>query len=301
MKTLLALLAALMICHTASPAELFGTIDAISGNAFVSDKSGKSTGISVGQKIYEGQTIATASDSEVHLVTEDGGIIALRPSTTFRVDGYRAKGDSADKIFMSLFRGAMRSITGWVGKHNTSAYLISTPNATIGIRGTDHETTVIEETDGDEAGTYDTVNEGATLLKTRQGETEVSPGKFAFVPKNRAIAPSLLSRQPNFWARRRLKIEARIQQRKEFFRGRIEHMREQRIKQLKSVRKQQPHVSDRHVGVRERKHGQAMEMRHELRGHPLERSTQRREGRIREVEGRRRKIGEQSRLQDENK
>lgn len=293
MKNLLAFLAALMICHTAYSAELFGTIDAISGNASVSDKSGNTSGVSAGQKIYAGQTIETASDSEVHLVTEDGGIIALRPSTTFRVDEYKAEGDSADKIFMSLFRGAMRSITGWVGKHNTSAYRITTPNATIGIRGTDHETTVIEKSDGDEPGTYDTVNEGATLLKTPQGETEVSPGKFAFVPRNGTVAPFLMTRQPDFWARRRLKIEARLQQRKEFFRGRIEHMREQRIKRLKSIReKQHRHVGDRHASVRKREHGQATETRHESRGHPLELSKQRREERHKEVERRRKKIRE---------
>jgi hypothetical protein len=135
LKILLAFLTALMICHIAYPAELFGTVDAISGNASVSDQSGKASGVSAGQKIYEGQTIETASGSEVHLVTEDGGIIALRPSTAFRVDAYKAEGGTADKIFMSLFRGAMRSITGWVGKHDNSAYRITTPNATVGIRG----------------------------------------------------------------------------------------------------------------------------------------------------------------------
>lgn len=299
MKNLLAFLTTLLLWHAAYSAELFGTIDALSGNASVSDQSGKASSVSVGQKIYAGQTIETASDSEVHLVTEDGGVIALRPSTTFRMDEYKAEGGSADKIFMSLFRGAMRSITGWVGKHNNSAYRITTPNATIGIRGTDHETTVIEKADGDEPGTYDTVNEGATLLKTPQGQTEVSPGKFAFVPKNSAAAPFLMTRQPDFWARRRFKIEARIQQRKEFFRGHIENMREQRIKRLKSIReKQSRHANDQHASVRKREHGQAMETRHELRGHRREQSKQPREPRRKEFESRRNKIREKSRLRD---
>ena len=176
----------LAVFNPAYAAELFASVDAISGSAFLSDKTGKSGAISAGQKIYAGQTIDTAADGEVHLVTEDGGIIALRPDTTFRVDQYRAEGGSGDRIFMSLLRGAMRSITGWIGKHNTSAYRITTPTATLGIRGTDHEATVIDKTGGDEPGTYDTVNEGATFLKTPQGETEVTPGKFAFVPRNRS-------------------------------------------------------------------------------------------------------------------
>lgn len=173
---------------------------------------------------------------------------------------------------MSLLKGAVRSITGWIGKHDNAAYRLATPTATIGIRGTDHETTVIEKTGGDEPGTYDTVNEGSTFLKTPQGKTDVTPGKFAFVPKNRSVAPYLLARQPEFWARRRLRIEGRIQQRKDFFHNRLEQMREQRVRRTGLVRgKQLEHAGDsrRHVRpaasrqstgrnrLRERRFGQA--------------------------------------------
>jgi len=168
------------------------------------------------------------------ILTVDGGIVALRPDTVFRVDQYRAQGDDADKMFMSLLKGAMRSITGWIGKHNNAAYLVTTPTATIGIRGTDHETVVIEPGGADEPGTYDTVNEGSTVLKTAQGEAEVTPGKFAFAPKGRAVAPFFLAQRPHFFALRKLKIEQRIARRKEFLRGRLEQMREQRIRRLQA-------------------------------------------------------------------
>lgn len=237
MKTLLAILmTALALSSSAAAAELFGAVDAISGHATVADQGGQPGGLSPGQKVYAGQTITTGPDSEVQLVTQDGGILALRPDTTFRVDEYRADGGSADRIFMSLLRGAVRSITGWIGKHDTSAYRLATPTATIGIRGTDHETTVIDAAGGDEPGTYDAVNEGSTVMKTPQGQADVTPGKFAFVPRNRSAAPSLLARQPQFWATRRLKLESRIPQRKEYFRGRLEQMREQRIQRLEPAR-----------------------------------------------------------------
>ena len=77
-----------MLCHAAYAAELFGTVDDLSGRAFVSDQSGKSVVASVGQQIYQGQTISSGPDGEVHIVTEDGGIIAVRPDTVFRVDEY---------------------------------------------------------------------------------------------------------------------------------------------------------------------------------------------------------------------
>lgn len=270
-----------MVCHATYAAELFGTVDAISGSAFVSGQMGKSSSISMSQKIYEGQTINTASDGEVHIITVDRGIIALRPDTVFRVDEYKAEGGSADKIFMSLLKGAMRSITGWIGKHNTSAYLITTPGATIGIRGTDHETTVIDKADGDEPGTYDTVNEGATSLKTPKGETEVTPGKFAFASKDRAVAPVLLAKQPNFWAKRKLKIENRIQQRKEFFHSRMEEMRNKRINRLNAIHGAR--------GSQVEKSGQAKEKRNMLRENRLEQTKQRQETKRKKVQRRQHK------------
>jgi hypothetical protein len=230
LRKFLVFLATLVICSTAYSAELFGTVDALSGSANVEDQSGKSAAVTAGLSIYEGQTITSGPEGEVHLVTEDGGIIAIRPNTVFRVDEYKADGNSSDKIFMSLLKGAVRSITGWVGKYNNSAYRITTPTATIGIRGTDHETTVIDNGNGDEPGTYDNVNEGTTVLKTPQGVAEVTPGKFAFAPKGRAVAPFFLAQRPRFLAMRSLKIEERIQPRKEYMRSRLETMRENRIK-----------------------------------------------------------------------
>jgi hypothetical protein len=234
MKNLLAFLALLLIGQAVFAAELFGTVDALTGTAVVSDQSGQNTSVTVGQKIYAGQTINSGPEGEVHIVTEDGGFIAVRPNTVFRIDEYRADGSTDDRIFMSLLSGAIRSITGWIGKHNTSAYRLTTPNVTLGIRGTDHEVTVIDKGNGDEPGTYDTVNEGSTVMKTPQGQTEVSPGKFAFAPRGRAVAPFFLARQPRFWAMRRLRIEGRIQQRKEFLRGHFEKMRERRINFLRT-------------------------------------------------------------------
>ena len=292
MRNILVLLALLLVCPAVSAAELFGTVDAVSGSAAVVDQSGKSTPIAVNLKIYEGQTINSDQDGEVHIVTEDGGIIAVRPNTVFRVDEYKAEGNDTDKIFMSLLKGTVRSITGWIGKFNNSAYRITTPTATIGIRGTDHETTVIEKGDGDEAGTYDNVNEGSTEIRTPQGVAEVTPGKFAFAPRGRAVAPFFLAHQPRFLARRVLRIEARIQQRKEFFHSRLGQMREERIRHPRAIHPLNPGAQHRSPLMQKRE--RIVERRKEFRerrmkqiGQPLqtrrienERSPDRKQGMI---------------------
>ena len=255
MKILIAFVIAIFTFSTSCLAENFASVDALTGSATVTDKSGQSTDVSLGQEISEGQTIKTASDGEVHLVTLDGGMMALRPNTEFRVDEYKAEGSSADKIFMTLVKGTLRSITGWIGKHNPSAYALQTYNSTIGIRGTDHETTVILENGQDGAGTYDTVIEGATVLKTANGSTNIAPGKFAFAQQGKTEAPRILTTIPKYWAVRSLKIEDRIQQRKEFLRERLERMREDRITQIKSEKTAHPErLHERHEHARRMEH-----------------------------------------------
>lgn len=91
------------------------------------------------------------------------------------------------------------------------------------------------KTDGDEPGTYDTVKEGATVLKTPHGEADVRPGKFVFAPRDRAVAPILLASPPKFFIARRLKIEGRIEPRKEFLQKHMDQMRDERIKQVKEL------------------------------------------------------------------
>jgi len=196
--------------------ELFGTVEAVSGEATIIDPSGSTHNIKTGLQIFSGQSIQTSADGEVHIVTEDSGLIALRPNSSFRVDQYQAKGESSDNIVFSLFKGAMRSITGWIAKRNSSAYRLNTPSGTIGVRGTDHETTVLEKAaDNDLPGTFDTVNEGKTYMFNDRGEVEIHPGEFAFSSREEGSVPKLLAQHPNFMKRRILKIENRIQKRKE--------------------------------------------------------------------------------------
>lgn len=226
----------LLSINSAFAATLFGKVDALSGHATLADSDGLLTPLAEDEDVFEGETITTANDGEIHIATVDGAILAIRPNTIFRVDEYLADGEDSDKVTMSLLVGTLRSITGWIGKHNPAGYRVNTPNAIIGIRGTDHEVTVIEESGEDEPGTYDTVSEGATFIATPQGEAEVHPGRFAFAPKHRASSPVFLASHPNFLAKRRLKIEDRIQKRKELLRDKLEELRNERKKLFKALR-----------------------------------------------------------------
>ncbi len=97
----------------------------------------------VGAAVHSGDAIRTGTLGEVDLRMSDGGLIALRAKTTFRIDSYGAEGETTDSEAFSLVAGANRSISGWIGKLNPVGYRLQTPTATIGIREADHETVYI--------------------------------------------------------------------------------------------------------------------------------------------------------------
>lgn len=61
------------------------------------------------------------------------------PCTSFHVREYRYEPGQVEKsnILFSMIKGGMRFITGLIAQRNKEAFRLSTPNATIGIRGTD--------------------------------------------------------------------------------------------------------------------------------------------------------------------
>lgn len=200
-------------------AEIFAKAEALSGSVRVFGAGEAERELREGMSVQVGQTIVTGADGEVHLLTQDSGLIALRPDSRFEVLAYKAQGGADDNIALSLLKGALRSVTGWVAKRNPKGYKIVTPTATIGIRGTDHETTLLEvDTEDDRAGVFETVHEGTTFLRTGKGEIDVEAGKDGYAPFDDAEPPRLLARRPGFLKRRLLRLEARIQQRKEALR-----------------------------------------------------------------------------------
>ena len=154
----------------------------------------------MGDAVSEGDSLITGKASEVHLTMQDTGFIALRPNTRFKIVGYKADGGDDDKGVFNLLVGGMRSVTGWIGKFNPTAYQVRTPSATVGIRGTDHETRYIPPGSSDgESGTYDKVFAGGTTLQTDSGQTDVAPNQAGFASAGLRERPRVLDQVPAFF------------------------------------------------------------------------------------------------------
>jgi hypothetical protein len=181
------------------------------GDASISDASGKRTLI-IGEVLREGHVIETGPASEAHIVFDDGGYLALRPNSRLQIDKVKIAGDFSDNLAMTLFAGAMRSITGWVGKFDRKNYQLSAVTATVGIRGTDHEVAIIadgEERKGEVSGVHNWVNEGGTTLKNAGGTIDVDASHAAWAGL-KGQAPQAHIGIPGYLKQRRTKHEGRV-------------------------------------------------------------------------------------------
>lgn len=118
----------------------------------------------------------------------DGSMVSLQPQTQFRIDAYEYREGPAgsEKGFFSLLKGAMRTITGAIGKTDRKNYRLDTAVATIGIRGTEYAVAY-----GNSITV--TTNSGLIEICNNAGCLLVEAGQSAFVP-DANTSPSFTTR-----------------------------------------------------------------------------------------------------------
>ena len=210
-------------------AVLAGKVELVEGDVRFFDRAMTVRRPVTEDSIFEGESIATGSNGEVHLRMEDGGFIAVRPGTRMRIAKFRAQGDESDAVTIGLLEGSFRSITGWIARFGRNNYQVRTPTVTIGVRGTDHEPFHIPAGSSlGEPGTYDKVNQGGTYLRTAQGRVDVAPGRAGFAGLRRAERPRVLASIPAHF--RPTRHEERITRRYQEIQQRLPELRENRRK-----------------------------------------------------------------------
>ena len=176
-----------------------------------------------GAMVMQDDQVDSGDEAEVHLAFDDGGYLALRPNSSVRINRYVVTGDATDVAAMTLLKGSMRCVTGWIGKLDPTRYRIFAGTATIDVRGTDHEVVLVGAQDGlsdAEPGVHNRVNEGATVLRNAGSTVEVAQGAAAYAP--RGAAPRLYASLPPFFNRLRTPQDARVETYARDVRQRIE-------------------------------------------------------------------------------
>jgi FecR protein len=214
-----------------------GTVSIVEGDVRFFDSNERERRPNPRDPIYEGDSIVTGGDGEVHLDMEDGGYIGVRPNTKMRIASFKAEGGTDDGFLIGLLEGSFRAVTGWITRNGNAKAEVRTPTATIGIRGTDYEPLVIPEggTAG-EPGTYNRVYIGETEMRTPQGSVVVKPNQAGFVPRAGAPRPRVLDRIPAFF--RPTRNEKRFEGLHQHIHQHLEERRQQRIRQIEQRRRE---------------------------------------------------------------
>jgi OmpA-OmpF porin, OOP family len=147
-----------------------GTVMQVRGEVTVI-RAGGSVKLAEGDNIREGDTISTPVGASVLLQLSDDAKLLVRAGTTVRLTQIVNDGPVEKRSqFIELTLGALRYVTGALGKLQPQAVRFKTPTASVGIRGTDIDIVYTIATRSlQPAGTYVRVNTGAVDLNGSDG------------------------------------------------------------------------------------------------------------------------------------
>ena len=90
----------------------------------------------VDSPVYVGDVISTGADARIEIRMIDDGVITLGERMVFVVIDYAFQGDQGNAA-LRLLSGAVRAVTGGIGKLDNRPFMVLTEVATVGIRGTE--------------------------------------------------------------------------------------------------------------------------------------------------------------------
>ena len=176
------------MCGTAPPsyAADAGTIQELSGTVNITGADNITRVARPRGAIQPGDTLQTAQRSEVLIKMADDSKVVLRQNTRFQITDFKFDQKPTDSSILSVLRGTARMISGLIGKNTPSQVAVRASTATIGIRGTDFEVSVIpEETQEARAGVYNRVLDGGTNIRIASGQNlDIKKDQTAFAPQN---------------------------------------------------------------------------------------------------------------------
>jgi len=163
-----------------------GRVDFTIGNVTVTGSDGRGQPLTKGAEVKSGDKIVSSVDGRAQIRFSDGAYVSLQPNTEFDINEYRYSGktDGTESALFGLFKGAMRTVTGLVGRANKSRYKIITATATIGIRGTGGLIAI-----GADGSTLVTGTSGIWTLSNKGGTIDIPAGSAGIAGANVNVPP----------------------------------------------------------------------------------------------------------------
>jgi hypothetical protein len=90
-----------------------------------------------GDRLYQNDLIRTGADSSVGIIFEDNTILSLGPKSELVINEYVFAPEKGKlSMFISMLKGTASYLSGIIGRQSPESVKFQTPDATIGIRGT---------------------------------------------------------------------------------------------------------------------------------------------------------------------
>lgn len=199
---LMTLLLLMTISVSAQANTAIGTILFVHGTVELIDTKGQTRTASKGGDVFKGDRIISRDASSLQIQMTDKGYFAVRPNSEISLDDYQFNDSAQDKVETSIIRGGLRSITGAIGQKNKKAFIVRTPVATIGIRGTDLTAFFISPEMASPAvgqqGSYLAIESGGGFLQNSAGIQILQPGQAAYTASAN-IAPASIPQLPGIF------------------------------------------------------------------------------------------------------
>jgi hypothetical protein len=167
-----------------------GRAEFIIGGVTIAGRDGVQRPLARGTELDNGDTVRT-NDGRAQIRFTDGAYVSLQPNTEYSIRDYRFDKGGEERGFFGLVRGAMRTVTGAIGRINRDRYQIQTPTATVGIRGTGGVIQV-----QDDGSTLVIGTSGIWSLTNPAGSVDVPAGTSAVAPTDPAQPPQESTQAP---------------------------------------------------------------------------------------------------------
>jgi len=169
-----------------------GRAEFIVGGVTIAGRDGVQRPLARGSELDNGDTVRT-NDGRAQIRFTDGAYVSLQPNSEYSIRDYRFdnRADGTERGFFGLLKGAMRTVTGAIGRINRDRYQVQTPTATVGIRGTGGVIQV-----QDDGSTLVIGTSGIWSLTNPAGSVDVPAGTSALAPTDPGQPPQETTQAP---------------------------------------------------------------------------------------------------------
>jgi len=128
-----------LLCGWAAAASAadIGQVKVAKGQVTI-ERQGMSIPATVGARLQVADTVKTGADGSVGITMDDDSLLSAGPNSALSLDRYAFDSTTNQgRLDTSLNKGTLSVISGRIAKQSPDAMTVRTPNAILGVRGTE--------------------------------------------------------------------------------------------------------------------------------------------------------------------